>query len=144
MEKKNRMQDVYVLSAYETSAERFFETLLEHGTELLLDVRRKNTNQLCGFTKQRDLEYLTGKIAGAKYIHDLRFAPEPDLLEDYLKHRSGWDEFRAGYCAQMEKIDAVGLFGQEYGAYRSVCILGAGTVKRRSHSEILAEMINGQ
>ncbi len=44
-------RSVITLSAYQTTAERFFTTLVDHKVDLLLDVRLHNTNQLCGFTK---------------------------------------------------------------------------------------------
>lgn len=128
---------IYSLSACETSAQEFFETLIRNKTELVLDVRRRNTNQLCGFTKQKDLEYLAGKVAGAAYIHDTDFAPAQELLESYLKHRIGWDEFSSLYG---EAVD-LDLFEDRYGRFGSVCILGAATKKRKSHSDLLVDMI---
>ena len=61
--------NVFTLSACETEARKFFETLIGEKTDLVLDVRRRNTNQLCGFTKQKDLEYFVEKMVGASYMH---------------------------------------------------------------------------
>lgn len=46
------MKNLYVLSAYETSAEKFFESLKQFKVDLVLDIRQKNDSQLCGFTKK--------------------------------------------------------------------------------------------
>ena len=81
------MAKIYTLSAYETSAQEFFSSLRRHQTDLVLDVRLKNMNQLCGFTKRKDLKFLVPELTGATYVHDLRFAPEDVLLERYLHHR---------------------------------------------------------
>lgn len=132
---------VYSMSACETTAEAFFERLLQEKTDLLLDVRRRNTNQLCGFTKQGDLAYFMKKIIGADYIHDLDFAPSQKLLDDYLKHVIDWAGFCLHYKDFIEKEDKMALFEKRYGQYRSIAILGAGTKKRRSHSELLEAMV---
>jgi len=138
------MSTIYTLSAYETSAEDFFETLRLHKTDLVLDVRLKNSNQLCGFTKRKDLSYLIPTIIGAAYVHDLRFAPQDTLLDKYLHGWSTWQEYRAGYQQQMRQEDIPTLFKSLYGTYKHVCILGTATKKRRSHSEALLELLTGK
>jgi hypothetical protein len=137
------MPDIFTLSAYETSAEQFFDALLCRKADLVLDVRLKNTNQLCGFTRQKDLEYLIPQITGAAYVHDLRFAPTPELLDRYRKHWNwiGWEEYREQYDALMRKRGAEFAFRSSYGTYSAVCILGTATKKRRSHSEALVELL---
>lgn len=137
------MTKFFVLSAYQTSAGQFFGTLIECGADLVLDVRRKNSSQLCGFTKKKDLEYLVPKVTRATYVHDLRFAPDDDLLQRYLDHRINWDEYRRNYIEQMCRTNALNTFSKDYESYRCICILGAGTDKRKSHSEILAELLSG-
>lgn len=138
------MPDIFMLSAYETSAEQFFDSLLSHSTDLLLDVRLKNTNQLCGFTKQKDLEYLIPKITGAEYVHDLRFAPTPELLDRYLKHWINWEDYREQYNALMEQRGSESIFRSSYGMYSSICILGTATKKRKSHSEALVQILTNK
>lgn len=137
------MQEIYELSAYETSAESFFNTLKRHETDLVLDVRLKNSNQLCGFTKGRDLAYLVPVITGARYCHDLLFAPSPALLDAYLRHVIDWEGYRQSYLREMRETGAADHFRREYGDYRHVCILGTGTGKRRSHSEVLVGLLSG-
>ena len=62
--------DINVLSAYQTTAQEFFDRLKAWNVDLVLDVRLKNTNQLAGFTKQEDLEYFTHEIVHADYVRD--------------------------------------------------------------------------
>ena len=54
---------INVLSAYQTTAEEFFNKILGWKATLVLDIRLRNTNQLSGFTKQEDLEYFPHEIA---------------------------------------------------------------------------------
>ena len=133
--------EIFTLSACETTAAQFFGTLLERKAELLLDVRLKNESQLCGFTKKCDLTYFTPQLAKARYVHDPDFAPTPELLGAYIKYELDW----RGYCEGYKKLAAErGLteeFRQKYGQYGCVCILGSATRKRRSHSEILRELL---
>jgi len=133
---------LYTLSAYETSAQDFFESLRENKIDLVLDVRLKNSNQLCGFTKRKDLEYLIPAITGAAYVHDLRFAPDDVLLERYLHKWCSWQEYSETYQAQMRKNKIPALFKALYGSYKNICILGTATKKRRSHSEALEELLS--
>lgn len=135
------MQRIFTCSAYETSAADFFELLRSQHPDLVLDVRLKNTNQLCGFTKQKDLEYLIPALTNAVYAHDLRFAPSANLLDKYLKHWIDWDAYRDQYLEQLHDSDALTAYTHNYAKYSCICILGTATRKRRSHSEILVQLL---
>jgi uncharacterized protein YeaO (DUF488 family) len=135
-------EQVFVLSAYETTAEAFFGTLLAHHVGLVLDARLRNESQLCGFTKKRDLAYFVETIAHAKYVHDLTFAPTDDLLSRYIKGVIDWEEYADGYTALLQERDALAKFRKEYKSLRPVCLLGAGTRKRHSHVETLCALLN--
>jgi len=135
------MQNIFSLSAYETDAESFFDALKDHKADLVLDVRLKNDSQLCGFTKQRDLAYFVSQIAHARYVYDPRFAPIPDLLDKYIHHQIGFDEYALSYRSLMSERHAVQLYKDIYGSYSSICILGTATKKRRSHSEVLVSLL---
>jgi hypothetical protein len=80
--------NLFVMSAYETDAETFFTSIRNHHIDLVVDVRRRNTSQLCGFTRQKDLPYFLKELTGADYIHDLNLVPSEELLEAYLKKQS--------------------------------------------------------
>ena len=132
---------IHTLSAYETTAEAFFDKLAEWDADLVLDVRLKNTNQLAGFTKRDDLDYFVHKIQHADYAHDVLFSPATTVLERYLRGSMDWEEFFVTYHKEMVERDAVAQFFERYGGYRSVAIVGTATHKRRSHVEILQQMI---
>jgi len=138
-----KLKEIYEVSAYETTAATFFTTLIEHKTSLVLDVRLKNESQLCGFTKKRDLEYLISQITQAKYIHDLEFAPTPELLERYIGHWLDWEQYAVAYQALLEQRNALLNFKRAYLPYDSICLLGTATRKRRSHSSVLFSLLQG-
>lgn len=133
--------DIHTISAYETTAEKFFDALLAEKIDLLLDTRLKNTNQLAGFTKKSDLEYFVPKLIRADYVHDKLFAPAPTILERYLHGNIAWDAYADAYREDMRERDAVEQFFNRYGEYGSICLLGTATRKRRSHVEILEELL---
>ena len=132
---------IHTLSAYETTAQEFFGKLAEWDADLVLDVRLKNTNQLAGFTKRDDLAYFVEKIQHADYAHDVLFSPATTVLERYLRGTMDWEDFFANYHREMVQRDAVPQFFEKYGRYQSVAIVGTATQKRRSHVEILQQMI---
>ena len=133
--------NIYITSAYEITAEKFFDDLATEKVDLLLDTRLKNTNQLAGFTKKTDLEYFVPKLLHADYVDDKLYAPAPTILERYLHGNIGWDAYADAYRKDMRERDAVGQFFKRYGEYSSVCLLGTATRKRRSHVEILKELL---
>lgn len=134
---------IETISAYQTTARQFFEQLRRQRVELLLDVRLKNESQLCGFTKKADLAYFTETICEAKYIHDPMLAPDPLLLERYIKHWIDWREYAAQYRQALERHGAREHFQMQYGQYCQVYLLGTATKRRRSHSEVLKAYLKG-
>ncbi len=135
------LQKVYTLSAYEISAKDFFERVAAENTDLVLDVRLKNGSQLCGFTKQKDLEFFVPRLTGARYLHELAFAPTKGLLDLYTKKQLDWRRYREEYRILLEQREALPRYFQLYGSLPCVCLLGTETKKRRSHTEVLYDAI---
>ncbi len=134
-------QKIFLLSAYETSAADFFQTLVRNKADLMLDVRQGNTSQLCGFTKKKDLAFFVPQLTGADYIHDVVFAPDRELLDLYTKYHMPWEDYAREYEKIIRKRDGVAHFKERYGKYHSVCLLGTATRKRRSHNEVLRDLL---
>lgn len=133
---------INVLSAYQITAQEFFDKLIAWKTDLVLDVRLKNTNQLAGFTKQEDLEYFTHEIVHADYVHDVEYSPSKTLLDEYLDHGMPYEQYFAQYKKEMEDRHAIPEFFEKYGKYGSIAIVGTATKKRRSHAEELKILLD--
>ena len=133
--------NIHTISAYETSAERFFGRLEAWEADLVLDARLKNTNQLAGFTKRDDLAFFVDRIAHARYVHDKLFAPAPTMLERYLHGNIDWEAYADADRRDLRERDAVALFFERYGGFRSVARVGTETRSRRSHVEVLMRML---
>ena len=136
------MQRLYTLSAYEIAAADFFARLAAEKTDLVLDVRLKNSSQLCGFTKEKDLAFFVPRLTGARYVHELAFTPTKELLELYTKKHMSWEAYSDEYRLLMEQRGAWELYQQKYGGFSSVCLLGTQTRKRRSHNQVLYELLS--
>lgn len=134
-------REIFTLSAYETGAREFFGELRRRQADLVLDVRLRNTSQLCGFTKEKDLAYLVPALTGARYLHDLRFAPSPALLRAYQQKQLDFEGYRQGYEREMAERQSCAYFREQYGGYERICLLGTATRKRRSHSEVLLDLL---
>lgn len=132
---------VNVLSAYQTTAEEFFDKILSWDADLVLDVRLKNTNQLAGFTKQEDLEYFTHVITKADYVHDVEYSPSKTLLEKYLDDGMPYETYFQEYKQELEERGAIPDFFKKYGNYKSIAIVGTATNKRHSHAEELQKLL---
>ena len=135
------MQKLYTLSAYETTARTFFDRLTAENTSLVLDVRLNTASQLCGFTKDKDLAFFIPKLCGAAYVHDTMFAPAKEILDAYIHNRSSWQDYSDAYGYLMEQRNAWQSYQKKYAGFSCVCLLGTATRKRRSHSEILYELL---
>lgn len=133
---------VNTISAYETTAEAFFDRLAEWKVDLVLDTRLKNTNQLAGFTKRDDLAFFVDRLAHARYVHDKLFAPAPTMLERYLHGNIGWEAYAEAYREDMREREAVPRFFESYGEFDSVALVGTATRARRSHVEVLKSMLD--
>ncbi len=135
---------INTLSAYETSAASFFDCLESWQADLVLDTRLKNTNQLAGFTKRDDLDFFVNRVAHAHYVHDKLFAPAPTMLERYLNGNITWDAYAAAYRDLMLEREARAWFYDTYGTYESVALVGTATRARRSHVEVLKQLLEAQ
>ena len=139
--KEHPLMHIHTISAYETSAEEFFKRLVDWKVDLVVDTRLKNTNQLAGFTKRDDLAYFVEELVHARYVHDKLFAPAPTMMERYIHGNIGWDAYADAYREDMREREAVPQFFDRYGDCESVALVGTATRSRRSHVEVLAEML---
>ena len=88
-------------------------------------------------TKERIVE----ELVHARYVHDKLFAPAPTMMERYIHGNIGWDAYADAYREDMREREAVPQFFDRYGDCESVALVGTATRSRRSHVEVLAEML---
>src|SRR5882724_10020890 len=84
-----------------TTAEGFFERLLNAGIKKVIDVRLHNTSQLAGFAKADDLAYFLKKMGDIDYVHQPLLAPTDAMLKAYKKEKGDWSAYEARFLALM-------------------------------------------
>ncbi|WJY98574.1 DUF488 domain-containing protein [Corynebacterium fournieri] len=94
---------LYTIGYSKKTAEEFFGILQENGIKQVVDIRRHNSNQLAGFTKQSDLPWFLETIAGIGYTHELALAPSEDLMHAYRKEGLPFDEFADKLRAEFDE-----------------------------------------
>jgi hypothetical protein len=137
---KKKMR-ITTVSPYETSASEFFAQIKNAKAQIVVDVRLHATNQLCGYSKEGDLAYFIPTILGIPYVHDTRFAPEEGLLKSYLAGQSSFERYGEGYKKAIDQEKSLSLFEEAYGPYDSIVLVGTATRKRRSHAEVLKNLL---
>ena len=94
---------LYTIGYSKKSAEEFFDLLRDNNVKRVVDIRRHNTNQLAGFTKQDDLAWFLKVIANIEYQHVLELAPSEDLMHAYRKEHLPFDEFANQLRTQFDE-----------------------------------------
>jgi uncharacterized protein (DUF488 family) len=107
--------EVYTIGFTKKPAEEFFGLLKAAGVKRLVDVRLNNVSQLAGFAKRHDLEFFLKELCGIEYVHELRLAPEKEMLDAYNKQKGAWDEYEREFRQliadrQIETTVGRGLF----------------------------------
>ena len=95
---------LYTIGYSKKTAEEFFDILRNNGVKQVVDIRRHNSNQLAGFTKQSDLPWFLDTIADIGYTHELALAPSEDLMHAYRKEGLPFDEFAKQLRAEFAEL----------------------------------------
>ncbi len=133
------MKKIFTIGFAGKSAEQFFALLQQAGAVKLIDTRLNNVSQLAGFTKRRDLEYFLRVIAGIHYVHDLELAPTADMLDNFKKGRSSWDEYQARYTQLL--IDRALVERRQAADFDHACLLCSEPKPDHCHRRLAAEIL---
>ena len=123
-----------------TTAEGFFERLLESGVKRIIDVRLHNTSQLAGFAKSDDLAYFLKKIGGIEYVHELLLAPTDAMLKAYKKEKGDWDAYEARFMTLMAKRQIENRLKPEM--LDGTCLLCSEATPHHCHRRLVCEYLN--
>jgi uncharacterized protein (DUF488 family) len=91
------MIKVYTIGFTNKSAQSFFDLILKHEIQTMVDTRLNNRSQLAGFAKGQDLPFFLERICHCTYEHNLDFAPSRELLEAYRKKQITWTQYAERY-----------------------------------------------
>lgn len=132
---------LYTIGFTQKSAEEFFTSIIKHEIEILIDIRLNNNTQLAGFTKGRDLPYFLEKICNCLYKHEVRFAPNKELLNDYRKGIASWDEYEVKYRKLYVQREMKNYFHENYKDYGKILLMCSEPTPEQCHRRLLAEYI---
>jgi uncharacterized protein (DUF488 family) len=130
---------LYTIGFTGKSAEGFFGLLLSSGVRKLVDTRVKNSSQLAGFAKGKDLAYFCRVIGGIAYEHRLDMAPTKELLSEYRKGVMSWAAYTDRYLSLLrqrrlqERVQAADL--------DAACFLCSEHLPEHCHRSLLAEYL---
>jgi uncharacterized protein (DUF488 family) len=124
----------------QTTAENFFERLLEAGIERVVDVRLHNTSQLAGFAKAEDLAYFLKRIGGIQYDHLPILAPTDTMLKAYKKEKGDWGVYEGHFLALMSERQIEKRLQPEM--LEGACLLCSEATPHYCHRRLVCEYLN--
>ena len=130
---------IYTIGFSKKSAETFFGKLEEAGVRRVIDVRRRNTSHLAGFTKRDDLQFFLRRVAGIDYVHVPELAPTDDLLNAYLKRRIDWPTYERRFSTILAAQSIESLVPPE--CLADACLLCSEASPDKCHRRLVAEYL---
>jgi uncharacterized protein (DUF488 family) len=123
-----------------TTAEGFFERLLNFGVRKVVDVRLHNTSQLAGFAKADDLAYFLKRIGGIQYVRQPLLAPTDEMLKAYKKEKGDWAAYEARFLALMAEREIETRLNPEM--LDGVCLLCSEATPHHCHRRLVCEYLS--
>ncbi|MGN1350188.1 MAG: DUF488 family protein [Anaerovoracaceae bacterium] len=130
---------IYTIGFTQKTAEQFFETIRQHGIQIVVDVRLNNQSQLAGFTKGRDLGYFLKVICSCRYAHEEAFAPTKEILDAFKKDGIDWTEYERRFDELFRARKMTDVFKKKYLSYDRVLLLCSEATPKHCHRRLLAE-----
>ena len=140
---------IFTIGFSRRSAKDFFSCLKNANVEKLIDVRRRNTSHLCGFTKKLDLQYFLEDCFNIAYEHIPEFSPPEKLLKDYLERLGNkkydldaWNDYVQRFQNEVLSKAILARFEKVTGTYVNVCLLCSEEKADYCHRRLLAEYLS--
>lgn len=132
---------IYTIGFTQSTAQHFFERLLDNGIEQLLDIRLNNRSQLAGFAKAPDLAWFLDKICGIEYLYDDYLAPTDAILDDYRKKRIDWPGYVCAFESLMQERKICEHIQAHYRGSQGkrICLLCSEPTPEQCHRRLVAE-----
>ena len=103
----------------------------------MVDIRRRNTSGLAGFSKKDDLAWFLRELCGMDYIHLPKLAPSDELLDAYRSKQVTWDQYVPIFTRQIERRLIHAAIPQDIIA--DSCLLCSEPTADRCHRRLVAE-----
>jgi uncharacterized protein (DUF488 family) len=123
-----------------TTAQLFFERLVNASVKKVVDVRLHNTSQLAAFAKADDLTYFLQKIGDIKYTHEPLLAPTDLMLKAYKKEKGDWRIYEERFLGLMSERKIENRFKPEM--FDGACLLCSEATPHHCHRRLVCEYLN--
>lgn len=133
---------LYTIGFTKSSAAHFFGRLVSAGVKQLVDIRLNNTSTLAGFTKRDDLAYFLS-LHGIVYHHELRLAPQADMLKGVQSGAMPWAAYEAAYLALIEGRDVSKTLDRSLFAGPTALLCSEATAEH-CHRRVAAEHLRAR
>lgn len=133
------MPILYTIGFTKKSAEKFFNSLIDHKVRKVIDTRINNESQLAGFAKNKDLKYFLKQLGNIEYSHEVKFAPTKELLDKYRKKEITWEDYTKEYLALIENRKITNDLAIE--EIEGCCLLCSEDKPDKCHRRLLAEYL---
>ncbi|NET09893.1 MAG: DUF488 domain-containing protein [Merismopedia sp. SIO2A8] len=139
------MIELYTIGFTQTTAQDFFERLIQAGVKTVIDVRLNNRSQLSGFSKFPDLRYFLAEIGHIGYIHQLDLAPTKAILDAYKKPKGkrgkqgDWILYTQQFNALMAERHIESTLSPEL--LNGSCLLCSEATPHHCHRRLVAEYL---
>lgn len=134
--------EVATIGFTQSTAERFFERLLQANTKKVFDVRLHNTSQLSGFAKANDLAYFLKKVGGIEYTHQPLLAPTDAMLKEFKKEKGDWAVYESRFLALMAERQIESRLKADM--FNGACLLCSEATPHHCHRRLVCEYLNSK
>jgi len=134
------MPKVFTIGFTRSSAEHFFNRLVDAGVHKVIDVRVHNTSQLAGFAKSGDLAWFLRKLGDIGYEHAPALAPTGEMLKSYRAVKASWNTYTRQFRRLMAEREIERTFQPE--AFAGVCLLCSEATPHQCHRRLVCEYLN--
>jgi uncharacterized protein (DUF488 family) len=134
------LASVSTIGFTQTSAENFFQRLLDAGVKKVIDIRLHNSSQLSGFAKEKDLAFFLKKIGEIQYTHEPLLAPTDDILNAFKKEKGEWSAYEQRFMKLMEERQIETRLSPQ--VFDGACLLCSEAKPHHCHRRLVCEYLN--
>nr|MDO8108686.1 DUF488 domain-containing protein [Candidatus Sigynarchaeota archaeon] len=132
---------IYTIGFAGKSAEKFFGLLQENNVKKIIDIRLKNSSQLSGFAKSKDLQYFLKKICNIEYEYEPELTPTAEILDEYKKKKGEWSIYEKKFIDLMIKRKVEAL---SQARFNNACLLCSEDKPMHCHRRLVAEYLSSK
>ena len=136
---------IFTIGTQGKAAEAFFSALLENGIQKILDIRLRNSSQLLGYAKGKDLAYIAGRGFGISYDHVVGLAPTAELLDGYTdkdsSYRNDWEWYESEFDKLLTRRPTMETFEAAADGLERIVLLCSEASADQCHRRLVAEYV---